>query len=267
MLIRRFIWVTVLAVLLVSGVNSQPNFRSQEIRSSGFSLNLNWLQLTDNTFSPLRYNGPGIDLRILSVRDYNQMRRHLQIGARGDYLWNRLDFTSYYFQPSFIWGLTFLIPDLSADNASSFFGGSLNATSRIYRFNNEDPERIYWTTSYSLDLNYLFDLEINRDRFMFVEIRVPVAAAVSRPSDEINYTYQLPGFGEYIKRLHENIGFATLDKLQSANLKIIMDLSRSRRSSFSIGYEVDFFRFAGTEQVMYLSNSLLLRMYIDALVW
>ncbi len=264
---KFFVCFSFLIVFCLSDTYSNHPFRSPETRTSGLSLNFHWMQLSDASFSPLRYNGPGVDLKILSVRSYSNLRRHLHLGAKVDYLWNRLDFNAYYFQPRMGWGLTVMVPELSSDNGLSYLGGNISATSRMYRFVNENPDHIYWATSYTVDFQYFFDLEIDRDRKIFMELNIPLAGMVSRPSADNHYTYQLPGFGEYLKRLHENAGFATLNKMQSANLKFIMDLSNNRRQSLSLGYEIDFSRFTEPEPVSYLSNSLFLRFYFNAFVW
>jgi hypothetical protein len=265
--LRLYLWCILLLVCGYTSAYAKQPFRSVETRSSGISVNLNWMQMADASFSPLRYEGPGIDFKILSAKSYGNRRRHLYLGAQVDYLRNRLDFQAHYIQPGLGWGLTFLVPDLSSDDALSYMGGTISARTRIYRFVNEDPDHIYWSTSYTLDFHYFFDLEINRDRKVFAELNLPLAGLLSRPAAEIGYTFQLPGFGEHMKRIHENFGFATLNSMQSANLKLIVDLKRTRIRSLSVGYEVDFTRFTKPEPVIYLSNSLLLRMYFDAFVW
>ncbi len=264
---KFFVWLILLIVFCFSDTYANHPFRSPETRNSGLSLNFQWMQLSDTYFSPLRYDGPGVNLKILSVRTYRNFRRHLHLGVKGDYLRNRLDFNAWYVQPRFGWGLTVIVPELSFDNALSYVGGNISATSRIYRFVNENPDLIYWATSYTLDFQYFFDVEINRERKIFLELNIPLAGMISRPSANNHYTYQLPGFGEHLKRLHENAGFATLDKMQSANLKLIMDLSNNRRQTLSLGYEVDFSRFNEPEPVSFLSNSLFLRFYFNAFVW
>ncbi len=246
---------------------SQSPFRSIETRSSGLSVNMHWMQMTDASFSPLRYNGPGIDIRLLSARTYGNLRRHFHIGAKADYLLNRLDFSAGYVQPGLNWGLAVMVPEISGEDGLSYLGGSISAGTRMYRFLNEDPDHIYWATSYTVDLYYYFDYEIDRDRKVFAELKVPVAGAVSRPSAENHYTYQMPGFAEYVKRIHENIGFATFNKMQSVNLKLTSDLSRTRLKSVSIGYEMDFTRFTEPEPVVYFSNSLFVRILFYAFVW
>ncbi len=246
---------------------SQPSFRSYETRSAGVSVNLHWMQLSDALFSPLRYNGPGGEIKIVSARDYDDMRRHFSLGAKVDYIWNNLDFHTMYLQPGFHYGLSFLVNDLSTERTLSYLGGGMTGTSRIYNFLNEDPDHIYWTTSYTVDFNYFLDINIGQGKKIFAELTLPLAGVVSRPSEENLYSFQLPGFWEHTKRLHENIGFATLDKMQSANMIIAMDLTRTRRHSFSIGYEVDFSRFTDPRPVIYFSNSLYLRLLFNALVW
>ncbi|MFO7924546.1 MAG: hypothetical protein R6U58_12735 [Bacteroidales bacterium] len=264
---KPYLWTFILWLFLVSGAYSQPSFRSYETRSSGFSLNLHWMQFGDKYFSPLRYNGPGGEINILSVRNYGDIRRHLRLGAKTDYMWNSLDFNAVYIQPVLGGGLSWVVNDLSTKNAFSYIGANLSGTSRFYRFLNEDPDHIYWATSYTLDLYYLFDIEFNKDRKAVIELTMPVAGIVSRPAPESHYTFQLPGFGEYVKRLHENIGFATFNNMQAANLRLITDLSRTRRYSVSMGYEMDFARFSDPRPVIFLSNSLLVRFYFDVLVW
>ncbi len=138
---------------------------------------------------------------------------------------------------------------------------------RIYRFVNEDPDKIHWTTSYTLDFHFVFDLEIDRDRKFIAEVRIPLAGAVSRPSEDDHYTFQFPGFGRYMKRLHENTGFAGPHNMQALNLRLAYDISRSRRRAFSIGYEGDFARFSEPAPVIYLSNSIFLRFNYLAFVW
>jgi hypothetical protein len=249
-----------------SGAQS-PAWLGYDTRSAGISLNLHWMQLNDNYFSPLSYNGPGIELNIVSVRHYGGVRRrHLDIGARADYLWNSYGFNSYFIQPGFSWGMTYLCNGLSGDNAISFIGGGLNATSRIYKFINEEPDHIFWATSYMLEFNYILDFEINNDRKAFLEIKVPLAGLVSRPGLNNHYSYQLPGIDEYLKRLHENIGFATLNSFQSLNFQALVDLSRSRRKSVNIGYELDFTRFTGPSDAVYFTNSLFMKVFLDAFV-
>jgi hypothetical protein len=264
---KFYIWFVLLSLMLFSGVYSQsPAWKGFDTRSAGVSLNLHWMQLNDAHFSPLPYNGPGAELNIVSVRHYSDVRRHLTLGAKADYLWNSHGFKSLYIQPEFRFGFTFLVNGLSADNALSFLGGGINATSRIYRFLSEQPDHIFWATSYTLEFNYILDIEINNDRKAFLELNLPVAGMVSRPGEESHYSYQLPGIGEYMKRLHENPGFATWDQMQAINLQLLMDLSRSRRKSVNIGYELDFARFSEPAPAIYFTNSIFLRIFLDVFV-
>jgi hypothetical protein len=230
-------------------------------------MNLHWLQLNDISFSPLKYHGPGGELNIVSVKDYENKRRHFSLGGRGDYLSNSMDFNVLFLQPKFTGGVTYLADKLSTENSLSYIGGSITATSRMYRFINEDPAHLYWATSYTLDFHYFFDMGIGDIKRAWFELKFPIAGIASRPSEENHYSFQLPGFAEYMKRLHENIGFATWNSMQAVNASILLDLSRSRRGSVSLGYELDFARFARPEPVIYLSNSLFIRMFFDALVW
>lgn len=246
---------------------SLPNVSSPVDRTTGAAFNAQWFQLADRQFSPLRYNGPGGTFRIFSVIDQSYMRRHFSLGAGGDYVWNRLDFEALYLQPEITAGVTFPVDGLSTDFGVSYAGGNMTATSRIYRFINEDPDHIYWTTSYSLDFHYIFDYEIERDKKVIAVLNIPLAGAVSRSPVDRHYTFQFPGFGQYVKKIHENIGFMTVDRMQAANLKITYDLSRSRRRSLCIGYEADFARFTHPEPVIFFSNSIFLRFNIYMLRW
>ena len=246
---------------------ARPNVSSPIDRSAGVALNMQWFQLADRQFSPLRYNGPGATFRIFSVADRGYLRRHMSFGASGDYLRNRLGFEALYIQPQITGGVTFPVDGLSTDMGISYAGGNITATSRLYRFINEDPAHVHWTTSYSIDFHYIFDHEIDRDKKVIVVLNIPLAGAVSRTPVDRHYTFQFPGFGQHLKRIHEDIGFMTVDRMQAANLKITYDLSRSRRRSVCIGYEADFARFTHPEPVIYFSNSIFLRINLYALVW
>ncbi len=245
----------------------RPNIGSPIDRSAGASFNMQWFQLADRQFSPLRYNGPGGTFRIFSVADRRYLRRHLSFGASGDYLWNRLEFEALYIQPEITAGVTVPVDGLSTELGISHVGGNITATSRLYRFINEDPAHIHWTTSYSIDFHYRFDYEIDRDKKVIAVLNVPLAGAVSRTPSDRHYTFQFPGFGQYLRRIHEDIRFMTVDRMQAANLKVTYDLSRSRRRSLCIGYEADFARFAHPEPVIYFSNSIFLRINLYTLVW
>ncbi len=265
---KLYILIILIGVLFMSEAYSQPPFRkSLETRSAGLVLNMHWLQLNDAQFSPLNYSGPGGEIMISSVRSYDNIRRHLNIGASGDYIQNSLGFNAVYLRPEIVVGVTYLVNDLSTENSLSYFGGSFSATSRMYRFLNEDPDHLYWATSYTVDFHYFFDMEVGEKRRGLFELRFPIAGVSSRPSDDNHYSFQLPGFGEYMKRLHENIGFSTWNTMQAVNATLLIDLSRTRKRSFSLGYELDFARFTKPEPVIYLSNSLFLRLFIDSLVW
>ncbi len=245
----------------------RPNVATPADRTAGAAFNMHWMQFTDSGFSPLRYNGPGGTFRIFSVVDRGHLRRHFAIGGKADYLWNRLGFDSWYLQPEIGGGLTFPVDALSTDQGISHAGGNISATYRVYRFMNEDPGHIYWTTSYTLDFHYIFDYEFDRDKNFVAVLNIPLAGAVSRPAEERNQTFQFPGFSQYFMRIHENTGFVTLDKMQAANIRLSYDITRSRRRSFSIGYEVDFARFAHPEPVMYFSNSLFFRLNFYRFFW
>jgi hypothetical protein len=265
---KSFLLLLLSGVLFLSNTYSRPTFRkSYEIRSAGVVMNMHWLQLNDTRFSPLKYNGPGGEFNLMSVKGIDNKRRHFSLGARADYLWNSLEFNAIYLQPKFMGGLTFLVNDLSTENSLSYIGGNFSASSRMYRFINEDPDHLYWATSYTLDFHYVFDMGIGEYKRAMIELNLPIAGAASRPSEENLYTYQLPGFGEYMKRLHQNLGFATWNTMQAVNVRLLMDLSRTRKSSVSLGYEFDFARFSRPEPVIYLSNSLFIRLFFDVLVW
>jgi hypothetical protein len=265
---KLYILILLTGVLFLNETHSQPPFRkSLETRSAGLVINMHWLQLNDAQFSPLSYSGPGVEISLSSVRSYDNIRRHLSIGASGDYLQNSFGFNAVYLRPEIVAGVTYLVNDISTENSLSYIGGSFSATSRMYRFLNEDPDHLYWATTYTLDFHYFFDMEVGEKRRALLELRFPIAGVASRPSDDYHYSFQLPGFGEYMKRLHENIGFSTWNTMQAVNATVLIDLSRTRRRSFSLGYELDFARFTRSEPVIYLSNSLFIRFFIDSLVW
>jgi hypothetical protein len=265
---KLYILILLAGLMFVSETHAQPPFRkSLETRSAGLVINFHWLQLNDAQFSPLNYSGPGGEIKISSVRRYDNIRRHFSIGASGDYLQNSLGFNAVYLRPEIVAGVTYLVNDLSTENSLSYIGGSFSATSRMYKFLNENPDHLYWATTYTLDFHYFFDIEVSEKRRALFELRFPVAGVASRPSEDDHYSFQLPGFGAYMKRLHENIGFSTWNTMQAVNTTIIIDLSRTRKRSFSIGYELDVARFTKPEPVIYLSNSLFLRLFIDSLVW
>ena len=260
--------IFIFAGLLFSGAYSQsPAWKTFDTRSAGLSVNIHWMQLNDAHFSPLRYDGPGGELKIQSVRYYGDVRRHFAIGAKADYLQNRQGFNSFFIQPEFRGGLGFKINDLSTGNAVTYLGGEINATSRMYRFVNEEPDHLYWATSYTAEFSYIMDVDIGIERKAFLELRLPLAGMVSRPMEENYYSYQLPGFNEYIKRLHENFHFATWNRMQAVNLQMLMDISRTRRNSVTLGYELDFARFLNPTQAMYFTNSLFVRIFFDVFVW
>jgi hypothetical protein len=255
-------------LLLLPGALAQsPAWKKYDTRSAGISLNLHWMQLNDAHFSPLLYNGPGSELKIISVRTYGELRRNFSLGAKADYLRNRYGFNSYHIKPEFRGGLGFKFNDLSTRNATSYLGGEINATSRLYRFVNEDPDHIYWATSYTLEFNYTLDIDMSDDRKAFFEIKFPVGGMVSRPYENNYNSFQLPGFNEYMKRLHENFHFATWDQMQALNMQLLYDLSRTRRSSVTLGYELDFARFSRPSPAMYFTNSLFIRIFYDVFVW
>ncbi|TVR70588.1 MAG: hypothetical protein EA408_10955 [Marinilabiliales bacterium] len=264
---RPFLLIFIAVIVILPEAIGQAHLRSPQDRITGVTLNMNWMQMADRYFSPLRYNGPGAQLEIFSVRDNVTMRRHLNLGAKADYMLNRHGFEAFYLQPAFSLGLTFLVDPLSSDNGFTYAGGSASAMTRMYRFVNEDPDKVHWTTSYTLDFHYVFDLEIDRDKKLIAELKIPLAGAVSRPSDDIQYTFQFPGFGRYMIRLHENIGFAGPHNMQALNLRLAYDLSRTRRRAFTIGYEVDFARFSEPAPVIYFSNSIFFRFNYLAFVW
>lgn len=263
---RPCYWIVIFCLILFGDAYAQPAWKKFDTKSSGLALQMNWMQLSDNHFSPLRYNGPGTELNILSVRYYGDMRRYFNLGAKAGYLWNNNGFNSMCLQPEVGAGLTFLADNLSSANALSFLGGGINATSRIYRFLNEDPDHIHWATSYALEFHYILDVEISENRKALMEIKLPVAGMISRPSADDYYTFQLPGFSEHMKRIHKDSGFATWDKMQALNMQVVMDLSRSRRSSVSLGYELDLARFTEPSPAVYFTNSLFLRIFFDVFV-
>lgn len=263
---RTCYWIVFIFLILFTDAYSQPAWKKFDTKSSGLTLRMNWMQLNDTHFSPLRYNGPGGELNILSVRYYGDLRRYLNLGAKAGYLWNNNGFHSLYLQPDIGAGLTFLVDDLSSGDALSFLGGGINATSGIYSFLNEDPDHIHWATSYFLEFHYVLDVEMSVDRKAFLELKIPLAGMISRPSADDLYTFQLPGFGEYMKRIHKDAGFATWDKMQALNMQVLMDISRSRRSSVSLGYELDFARFSEPAPAVYFTNSLFLRIFFDVFV-
>ena len=263
----RVILIILLSLFVFPDAGSQPSFRTYETRSAGISMNLHWMQFVDNHFSPLRYNGPGGSLSIHSARHYGDIRRYLVLGAKADYMWNNLGFNAVYLKPELSGGLALKVNDLSTDISLSYIGGAITATSRLYRFENEDPGHIYWATSYTLDLHYFLDVEIERGKKVLAELNIPLAGAVSRPPEENYSSYQLPGFAEHMRTIHQGTGFATFDRMQAVNLKLLMDIRRTRRNSLSLGYELDFARFSKPEPVIFFSNSLFLRFIIDALVW
>lgn len=264
---KTFFLLLISGLFLLTDIYPRPTFRSYETRSAGLALNFHWMQMNDAFFSPLRYDGPGGELKILSSRNYGNIRRHLSLGAKADYLWNSLDFYALYLQPKLAVGLSWPVAALLTDRSFSYLGGTATATSRMYSFRNEDPDHLYWSTSYTLDFYYLLDVELESGKKVFLELNLPLAGMVSRPSEESHYSFQMPGFGEYMKRLHENIGFATLNRMQALNICLTMDLSRSRRRSVSIGYEMDFARITKPGPVIYFTNSLFIRMFLDVLVY
>jgi hypothetical protein len=262
----RLLFFILSGLLLLPGAYSQsPAWKKYDVRSSGISLNLHWMQLNDAHFSPLLYNGPGSELKIISVRTYGDKRRHFALGAKADYLWNRYGLNSYHIKPEFRGGLGFKIRDTR--NITTYAGGEVNASSRLYRFVNEDPDHLYWATSYTLEFNYILDADIDDDRKASLEIRFPLAGMVSRPSDDNYYSFQLPGFNEYMRRLHENFHFATWNRMQAVNMQMLVDLSRTRRSSVTLGYQLDFARFSEPSPAMYFTNSLFIRIFYDVFVW
>lgn len=265
---KLYLLIILSGFLFLSEVNSQQTFKkSLETRSAGIFINFHWLQMNDARFSPLKYSGPGMEIKFSSVRSYDNIRRHFSFGAGGDYIQNKPGFDAYYLKPAITGGVTFLADNISTESSLSYVGGSISATSRMYRFINEDPDHLYWATSYTLDFHYFFDMEVGERRRALFELNFPVAGLASRPAAENHYTFQLPGFYEYMKRLHENPGFVTWNTMQAVNVSLVMDLLRNRKRSLSLGYELDFARFSKPEPVIYLSNSLFLRMYFDVLVW
>lgn len=264
----KFIFFIFSGFFLLPGAWSQSvTWKKYDTRSAGISLNLHWMQLNDAHFSPLRYNGPGSELKIISIRTYGDLRRSLSLGVKADYLWNSLGFNSYHVKPDLRGGLGFKISDLSTRNATTYMGGEINGTTRLYRFINEDPDHIYWATSYTLGFNYILDLDLSNDRKAFFELRLPVGGMISRPSEDNYYSFQLPGFNEYMKRLHENFRFATWNQMQALDMQLLVDLSRTRRSSVTLGYQLDFARFSRPSPSMYFTNSLFIRIFYDVFVW
>ena len=265
---KLYLLIILSGFLFLSEVHSQQAFKkSLETRSAGLFMNFHWLQMNDAGFSPLKYSGPGGEIKLSSVRSYDNIRRHFSIGASGDYIQNNLNFYAYYLKPELTGGLTFLADNISTENSLSYVGASFSATSRMYRFINEDPDHLYWATSYTLDFQYFFDMEVGKTRRALFELNIPVVGLASRPTAESHYSFQMPGFYEYLKRLHENPGFVTWNTMQAVNVSLVMDLSRTRKRSLSLGYELDFARFLKPEPAVYLSNSLFLRVYFDVLVW
>lgn len=263
-LLRIFTAVVLFSVFFNS--HAQRFFRPEirETLSSGFYVKTHFLQFKDDTFSPLRYNGPSGEVRYLSVRYPSGFRSSLSLGMQAGYFENRFSFNGWQLNPRFSFTFAAKLEGASGRGVRTFIGPAVTGNSRITLYKDEDPDHIYWFTSYSMDLFFVTEIELERDRMLFLEIRAPLAAMVSRTAQNNTQSYHIMETGEIIKRIHRDISFYTVDNLQSVNLKLMVDLSRTNRGSVTLGYEADFTSFSGSAPVLYFNNGILLRVMFDS---
>lgn len=256
-------------LLTTISASAQRKYRPgiRETVSSGFFLKTHLVQLKEGVFSPLRYHGPSAEINYVTLRYPGDFRRSLEIGAQSGYLINRLELGGWHLAPHLSMSYSYNIEGASSGDLNTFLGARLSGNSRMVFFTGEDPHHLYWVTAYTLGLICVADIELTRDRMMFFEISIPLAGAVSRPPGGERSSYQVMERGSIIKRLHEDPVFSTFDNLQAANIKLMVDISRTNRGSLTLGYEADFLRFAGPEPVTYLNNGLFLRVFFDSHIW
>ncbi len=265
MLFLRIFAVAVMFLLFIPS-SAQRMYRPEirETVSSGFYVKTHFLQFKDDLFSPLRYNGPSGEVNFLSIRYPSDFRSSLSLGVQAGYFENRFSLNGWQLSPRFCFTYAAKLQGASGRGVNTFLGPALSGNSRISFYTDEDPDHFYWLTTYSIDLFFVTEIELERDRILFLEIRAPLASMLSRPRQNNSPSYHIMETREIIKRIHRNISFYTVDNLQSVNLKLMVDLSRSNRGSVTLGYEADFTRFSGSSPVMYFNNGILLRVMFDS---
>ena len=241
-------------------------FKAYEVRATGLTIKGDLFQLKERLISPIAYTGTGLQLDIFRLMEGEYGRNYFNLGLNVDYAKNSLGLNVIYFQPEFVISHTRMTHMAYNDKQKILLGMAFSAKPRAYKFLKEDDNHLYWITSYTLDLHYILEQEIDRERKFWVEFQIPLVGVVFRPERDMFYTVQLPTAWEVTKRLHTNPTFASLHNMQSATLKAFIDLYAGERGALSVGYEADFFSFSKPVRASVLTHSFTIRLMFNRLV-
>ncbi len=262
-----YYFVTIVILLLFVQPCYSQRFYRPEIRetlSTGFYVKTHLLQQKDDAFSPLRYNGPSGELNLITIKYPGNFRRSLELGMQAGYIENRFKLSGWHVNPRLSFSYSVKVDGLSGRDSWVYAGPAISGNTSITFFSDEDPHHIYWFTCYSLDLFFVAGFEVDRSRMLFLEAGIPLAAVVSRPGPQNSSSYHIMEMGEILRRVHSNARFTTVDEFQSANLKLMVDLTRTNRGSVTLGYEMLFLRYSGEVPATYFNNGAFLRVMFDS---
>lgn len=241
-------------------------FKAYEVRASGLNIKGDFFQLKERLISPLTYSGTGLQADYFMMKEGEFSRNYFHLGLNVDYASNRFGLDVIFVQPEFVLSHTWITHLAYNDKQKILIGGAFSAKPRAYKFLNENNEHIHWMTSYTLDLHYILEQELDRERKFWLEVQIPLLGVMFRPDAESFYSVQLPGIWEMTKRLHTNPEFASLHNFQSICFKAFIDLYAGERGAFSVGYETDFASFSKPVRASVITHSLTMRLMFNRLV-
>ncbi len=241
-------------------------FKSFEVRSTGLHIKGNFFQLKENLISPLTYSGKGGQIDFFRLMEGEFGRNYFNFGLNLNYARNRFGLNVIYFKPEITVSHTRITGLAYNDKQNILIGLAISAKPRTYRFLDENNSHLNWVNSYTVDLHYILEQEIDNWRKFWIELQIPLVGVVFRPERDIFYSFQLPEAREIFKKIHSNPKFASLHNLQSATFKAFIDLSAGKTGALSIGYEADFATFFRPVRASVLSHSFTLRIMFNRFV-
>ncbi len=226
----------------------------------GVSLDAMGRSQRDDVFNATRYAGVTGHLGLGYLR-YGQADRHIvRFAAGAGTAANRYDQPLLAIDLDLRYAYQHVV---AGDRVRLWLGAQAGGGPRLYQFQHEDADHIYWTTLYDLAPRLSLDTRVQdrrgRAHILEADVELPVLGLLSRPPPTVTYNNDKPSLGYLLKRAHHAPRVASFHNTQVVRTSLGWRLRLSKLVEQKISYDMSYARVSVPATVVMWTHALVYR--------
>jgi hypothetical protein len=226
---------------------------------SGFHIGISHTDLKEESLNRAIHKGPGLMGAIYFERSDGKSVKKVKMELGSSFLSSDYEgeTSSYLFSGSA--SFSYLQNLEIAPPAFGFYlGGRVKAATAIEYFDNWDESHFYWTTSYSLGVDFRGSYSFGRNSRISLEVDFPVLSLVSRPPSKFMTTQSSPALAEVLRELNQDLQFLSVGDFRNLNIQLKFSLRNPKKFVPSIFWKFSdmHINMNGSNPMKYISHTL-----------